>query len=154
MVEATIADVAKFKPTKIHKLPLSDVRKLANKKREFKEQNGNKCVYCGCTNRLILTIDHIIPLVRGGTDDDRNKQVCCRVCNGIKGALTHEEFLKYYKALNDLKDLFKIALILPQTIPLQFNQHYYPECPSEQKTLTNPFGDRYPPVEEKKNGTK
>lgn len=139
------------------KLPLDEVKRLATKKREFKEHNGNKCVYCGCTNKLILTIDHIIPFSRGGTDDDNNKQVTCRICNGLKGSLTHEEFLKYYQALGDLKDLFKIALVLPSKIPLQFNQEYYPDfppdCKQEQKS-PNPFGEQYPPVEAKKNGTK
>jgi 5-methylcytosine-specific restriction enzyme A len=33
-----------------------------------------------------LTVDHIIPKARGGTDDRENLQVLCRPCNSTKAA--------------------------------------------------------------------
>lgn len=42
-----------------------------------------RCVRCG--SDVYLTIDHIIPLARGGTDDIENLQTLCRPCNAAKG---------------------------------------------------------------------
>lgn len=41
-----------------------------------------KCAYCGYTRNL--TIDHIIPKSKGGTDHPRNLQCLCRRCNERK----------------------------------------------------------------------
>ena len=80
------------------------------KNTKLKKKLGESCVYCGCNNKLILTIDHIIPKARGGPDTDENKQVTCVFCNWLKGALTEAEFKKYFKALMVMKDLNKIKL--------------------------------------------
>lgn len=44
------------------------------------------CTYCGTpeTKDNPLTIDHIIPLIRGGSDARDNKCVACRRCNRRK----------------------------------------------------------------------
>ena len=96
-----------------------------HEKGELKKKLGEKCVYCDCTNTLFLTIDHKNPLVRGGEDIDSNKQVCCEVCNKLKGALNHSEFVKYMKALKILKELCKIKMeaISPK---LSFRPDHYP----------------------------
>lgn len=41
------------------------------------------CQYCGADHDL--TCDHIIPLVRGGTNDNENLTTACRSCNSSKG---------------------------------------------------------------------
>lgn len=43
---------------------------------------GNKCCYCNSTENL--EIDHIIPLSKGGKEDEINMQVLCRACNRRK----------------------------------------------------------------------
>lgn len=50
--------------------------------RTWKKQ-CRSCVYCcgACE-----TIDHVVPLVRGGTSYEGNLAPCCRVCNSEKGA--------------------------------------------------------------------
>ena len=40
-----------------------------------------------------LTIDHVIPTSRGGTDHLDNLQLLCGACNSAKGSGTNEEFL-------------------------------------------------------------
>lgn len=56
-------------------------------KREVREtvfsRNDFKCIKC--TSRARLTIDHIIPVVAGGTDSLDNLQTLCFSCNASKG---------------------------------------------------------------------
>ncbi len=52
---------------------------------------GNVCFYCG--EDKSLTIDHNIPLSRGGTDNIDNILPACQSCNSRKRALTADEFL-------------------------------------------------------------
>jgi 5-methylcytosine-specific restriction endonuclease McrA len=47
-------------------------------------RHGSICAKCGATEDL--TIDHIIPMARGGTNDLENLQILCRKCNSSKGA--------------------------------------------------------------------
>jgi 5-methylcytosine-specific restriction endonuclease McrA len=44
---------------------------------------AKKCAHCGTTEKL--TIDHIVPLSRGGSADGKNIQVLCAPCNASKG---------------------------------------------------------------------
>ena len=43
---------------------------------------GDRCAYCGSTEKL--TIDHVIPLSRGGTNWPSNLRPACRSCNSAK----------------------------------------------------------------------
>lgn len=47
-------------------------------------RHGDICKECGTDENL--TIDHIIPLARGGTNKLENLQVLCKSCNSRKGA--------------------------------------------------------------------
>lgn len=46
-------------------------------------RDGNKC--CKCPSTTNLTVDHIIPVVEGGSDDLENLQTLCKSCNSRKG---------------------------------------------------------------------
>ncbi|WP_373876145.1 HNH endonuclease [Leminorella grimontii] len=48
------------------------------------QRDGFQCKQCG--EKRYLTIDHIIPLSRGGSSDDENLQTLCMRCNCSKGA--------------------------------------------------------------------
>lgn len=64
---------------------LEDTRKEARKMRpEIIGRDGRLCRSCGTTQKL--TVDHIVPLSRGGTNDLDNLQLLCRSCNSIKSA--------------------------------------------------------------------
>ncbi len=48
--------------------------------------NEGVCFHCGEKfPPLLLTMDHVIPLVRGGHSDKNNVVVSCKDCNSKKG---------------------------------------------------------------------
>lgn len=57
----------------------------------IKRLRNNPCVYCGASPPS--TIDHIIPVSKGGTHDLHNLTSACQSCNSSKNAKSLEEFL-------------------------------------------------------------
>jgi len=98
-VKATVAAYRRANPDKKRYLDnRRRVRKANNGGSHTIEQRlakfallGNICFYCGEAKKL--TVDHKIPLARGGTDDIRNIVPACRSCNSSKNARTAKEYL-------------------------------------------------------------
>ncbi len=63
--------------------------------KKIKELRSNQehCSYCNGILTDDRTVDHFMPLFRGGSDDNNNKIICCYSCNQLKGSLTPREFL-------------------------------------------------------------
>lgn len=62
------------------------------------KQGRNKCEYCKgrvtrdpCHPDIFATVDHIIPLSKGGFDGPNNWAVCCNKCNQAKADKLPEE---------------------------------------------------------------
>src|SRR5215510_1070989 len=72
-----------------------DVRKYERKgnlRARIFIRDGYRCQYCGAVNEPAeLTIDHIIPRSRGGTNDALNLCAACIPCNNRKGNRTPAE---------------------------------------------------------------
>ena len=64
----------------------------------YGEQEG----FCnGCRQHFRirnLTVDHIVPQSKGGTDHPKNLQLLCHTCNSTKGSGTQEELIERLKA--------------------------------------------------------
>jgi 5-methylcytosine-specific restriction endonuclease McrA len=59
-----------------------------NRTRIFRRDN-DECVYCGSTKQL--TLDHVIPRSRGGSNSWDNLVTCCHNCNVRKSNKTPQE---------------------------------------------------------------
>lgn len=59
----------------------------------WKQRLGEGICY-HCENKFAvedLTMDHLIPIARGGKSDKKNCVVCCKACNTKKGHKTRAE---------------------------------------------------------------
>lgn len=75
-------------------------------KRELMRRQDYTCAYCGHRRYPHqFEIDHIFPVVRGGSNDIENLQVICRPCNMRKGIQSDEEFRDRYASLVPSKPL-------------------------------------------------
>lgn len=68
---------------------------------------GCKCACCGYDLSSGKHIDHIMPLILGGTNDIENMQWLCQVCNSIKADRHPDEWSVY-----SVSDAFKERLAL------------------------------------------
>ena len=59
-----------------------------------------QCHYCGCsTPPRELTMDHVVPIVRGGASERGNVVPCCKECNSRKKDLLPLEWEEYLEGL-------------------------------------------------------
>ena len=79
-----------------------------------------RCQYCGTTlNNRTLTVDHVIPRVRGGKTKWENIVCACLSCNGEKGHKTNMRPMQmpfkpdYYELLNNAR---KMHIIVPDPV--------------------------------------
>ncbi len=56
------------------------------------ELADRQCIYCGAS--VDITMDHLIPLARGGSHTADNVAPACRSCNSSKGIKTVVEFME------------------------------------------------------------
>jgi 5-methylcytosine-specific restriction endonuclease McrA len=83
-------------------------RKHIRRKREILEKKGSTCGYCGRETIVRSeenkrkyndkrdnwrTVDHIVPLLKGGTNELRNLTISCYRCNLEKGELLLAEWI-------------------------------------------------------------
>ena len=62
------------------------------------------CRYCGIPlTKLTVTLDHVIPVSKGGTNDMDNLVASCKPCNHAKDSMSVEEFLAYRARMQGTK---------------------------------------------------
>ena len=103
---AVFPKLPKVKPAKkpAKKPRFSDTPEYREYKARLYEKQGGACIGCqlGLPMRN-LTIDHIVPRSKGGTDEYENLQLLCNACNVLKGNKSQETFLEI------------LGKVLPQT---------------------------------------
>ena len=65
-------------------------KKIILSRKNILRRDGHRCQYCGRSD-LSLTIDHVLPLSRGGEDAWENLVCACVQCNNRKGDRTPDE---------------------------------------------------------------
>lgn len=99
-------------------------KKKCNKSLKLKLHRANdRCYYCNLTTDLetetpdhprLATVDHRLPLSRGGSRVGPNAVLACFRCNHYKGDMTEEEFWRWRKAKMlgaSNKDALRIAKV-------------------------------------------
>lgn len=84
---------------------VSERRKFTDYEKKTVYARGNgRCAICGKPLKFDdMTIDHKIPLSRGGTNEFNNLQPACLTCNIMKGNLEVSEFF------GKLKEIYKFS---------------------------------------------
>jgi len=80
-------------------------RKRVGSRKDIYERDNYQCQYCGeHFSAKDLTLDHVDPKSKGGSNDPRNLVSACKRCNNVKGARTPEEAgMKLLKPLSAYK---------------------------------------------------
>ena len=57
-------------------------------------RDGLACCYCGSSleDGALLTLDHVLPRSKNGTDDTSNLVTACEKCNSVRGNRSVEEW--------------------------------------------------------------
>ena len=65
-----------------------------------RKRSAGRCYYCGKTFKPVdLTMDHLIPIVRGGKSTQGNLVPACKNCNTRKKYLLPSEWEEYLESL-------------------------------------------------------
>ncbi len=73
---------------------------LSIRKKIFK-RDGWICTYCGKQlpkkRGEHVTVDHVVPKIKGGNDEENNLTTSCDSCNKNKGSLLLTQFLRAFE---------------------------------------------------------
>jgi hypothetical protein len=80
--------------------------------KNFKKESEKVCHYCGkqINNKDELTVDHVIPVSKGGENAKDNFVISCKTCNREKANLSPErytEFLNIIKIMSESADMLE-----------------------------------------------
>jgi len=90
-----------FVMSKFKQLQKGDI--FWNEIREYvkEREKSDECILCGSKNEL--TIDHLLPRLYNGPDDEKNIVWVCRNCNSSKGSRRPYEFYTYKEGIEGAK---------------------------------------------------
>ena len=100
---------------------------------KFKKESDKVCNYCGkqITKKEELTVDHVVPISKGGENVKENFVISCKTCNLEKANLSAErygEFLNIIKVMSEssgvLESVEKVMAGLKEMI-INFNGELY-----------------------------
>ena len=89
-------------------------------------RDGLSCAWCGdgVEQGAILTLDHITPHSKGGSNDPSNLVTCCKRCNSSRGARSVSAFARAVAGyLGDGADAKKITAFVRATTRRTLKSH-------------------------------
>jgi 5-methylcytosine-specific restriction protein A len=107
--EITMKKIKPIQPF-AYDLEEADLKRERRKARELRDSQWwkrqlakGKCFYCGsAAPPKELTMDHIVPISRGGKSTRGNVVPCCKKCNNMKKQLLPIEWEKYLKQFSSI----------------------------------------------------
>ena len=85
-----------------------------------------RCDYCDIKlNRKNFSVDHGMPLSRGGDTNEKNLVYCCDKCNSAKGEMSDKEFRQLMKLIKTWEDAGKHILSKLRAASLVFRGRRY-----------------------------
>jgi hypothetical protein len=78
-------------------------------------RDGEACIYCSSTDNLC--VDHMVPIVQGGTDHIDNLALACKACNSGKSGRTPDQAKYKIKVLSAKQAYIRYAGTVPVTPP-------------------------------------
>jgi hypothetical protein len=82
---------------------------ISKETRDFIQRRDKECIYCG-TRHEPYHIDHIIPISRGGSDQNNNLALACATCNISK----RDRLISEWNGPKDRHVLFDRALAIQE----------------------------------------
>ena len=102
----------------LHATSSSEAKRLW--KKNIKDKWDNKCAYCNSENNL--TLDHITPQSKGGTNFTKNIVCCCHSCNQSKGHSFWEEWY-FSQEFFSHENYEKIKIWMKPDLPVNLVQY-------------------------------
>jgi hypothetical protein len=94
----------------------SEARKLW--KESIKKNWKYRCAYCDSENEL--TLDHVVPQSKGGSDQTKNLVCCCKSCNRDKAHTPWEEWYFSQYFFDEYRYNRILDWITPDNMPKSF----------------------------------
>ena len=87
----------------------------------FKLTNPHVCVYCGkeLKGNDIVTVDHKMPVCKGGETVEINLAISCHPCNQEKDDMTVEEYAIYKQKQQELNQKYEVNKLIDDLIEMQ-----------------------------------
>ncbi len=88
------------------------------------DRDGWMCSYCGRFLTLdMMTVDHIVPTLRGGPDTLANTVISCRACNAQKSDMLLEEYIHWLGVRHYVFEIAPNESIAPEAVDLIVGKH-------------------------------
>ena len=74
--------------------------------KNFKKESEKVCYYCGkqIVNKGELTVDHVVPVSKGGETAKDNFVISCKACNTEKASLNAERYAEFLSIMSTMEE--------------------------------------------------
>jgi len=91
--------------------------------KNFKKSNPHICTYCNKSipSTETVTIDHKIPVCKGGKTVPENLTISCYPCNREKDDLTVEEYAIYKQKQDNILENYEVNIVINELVVMHNN---------------------------------
>ena len=91
--------------------------------KNFKKSNPHICAYCNKSipSTETVTIDHKIPVCKGGKTIPENLTISCYPCNREKDDMTVEEYVIYKQKQDNILENYEVNIVINELVVMHNN---------------------------------